>query len=162
MHKKRIIKIDWKGPYGCQEVIDRMKDGGSKRNHWSGNDYGLYQIYGKHILGSKRTLLYIGQAADQTFSARFKQHKKEWIYGERGLKIYLGRIQDGSSKWRKDVDIAEQILIYKYTPNYNSSLKQDYPKLPESTCVRLQHFGKRARLKQIDRAPEDYEYRKKK
>ncbi len=43
-----------------------------------GEDYGLYQIYGKHILCGKDTLLYIGEATEQTFSTRFKQHQ-HWL-----------------------------------------------------------------------------------
>ncbi|OGX27940.1 MAG: hypothetical protein A2787_00495 [Omnitrophica WOR_2 bacterium RIFCSPHIGHO2_01_FULL_48_9] len=146
-----------------------MKDGGSKKNKWSGEDYGLYQIYGRHILAGKNALLYVGQAVQQTFSARFKQHEKDWMRYERGCKIHLGKVKAdpkkdrGSRQWKKDVDIAEAILVYKYTPNYNSSLKQDEPDLKKYSysCVRLIHKGKKKRLKPKDHAPEDYGYKKK-
>lgn len=53
------IRIEWEGPYSLEEVITKMVDGG-KNPDWDGNDYGLYQIYGRHILSGKNTLLYIG------------------------------------------------------------------------------------------------------
>ena len=48
MDKHEII-IEWTGPFDYQEVIDKMKDGGNDPEY-DGNDYGLYKIYGKHIL----------------------------------------------------------------------------------------------------------------
>jgi len=158
----------WEGPYSWLEVVRKMKDGGNKRNGWSGRDYGLYQIYGKHILAGKNTLLYIGQACDQTFSSRFKQHYKDWIYGEPGLKICLGRLEDyccdkdkSWKAWRCDVNLAEAILVYKYVPNYNSCLKQEYPKLPKGHVVSLIHGGVKGKLNKIDKAPMDYRYKQK-
>lgn len=163
-----MITIIWQGPYRCKEAIRKMRDCGSKKDGWAGTDYGLYQIYGSHILSrSKNTLLYIGQTSDQTFSSRMCQHYNDWIYGEPGLKIYLGRIESDTDNkkdklwrnWRRDVNMAEAILVYKYTPNYNSALKQDYPKLRPYTAVKLMHLGKRGRLRKHDRAPKDYVYK---
>ena len=71
------IEITWDGPYCWKEVIDKMNNAGEKLAY-EGNDYGLYQIYGTHILSRKDTLLYVGKATQQTFSARFQQHK-EWL-----------------------------------------------------------------------------------
>ncbi len=158
-----IIKIDWEGPLGLSEVIKEKNDWG-ERPDYAGNDYGLYQIYGIHILCGKNTLLYVGKAIDQTFSQRFKQHKKDWI-GNCKVKIYLGRIEDNATyskiddwkRWKRDVGIAEEIIIYKYTPNYNSSCIGDYPKLFPYRKVKLVHIGNAGCLrKRLDSAPGDY------
>ncbi len=157
-----IINIRWEGPLTLSTVIKEKNDWG-KRPKYAGNDYGLYQIYGRHILCGGNTLLYLGKAVDQTFSARFKQHKKDWI-GNTKVKIYLGRTVvaktysdiDKWKVWKKDVGIAEEIMIYKYTPNYNSSCIGDYPKLPPDTKVRLKHIGNKGSIRKIDNAPSDY------
>jgi len=55
------IQIDWQGPFSVEEVIKKMDDEGASPNY-DGEDYGLYQIYGTHILCGHNTLLYIGKA----------------------------------------------------------------------------------------------------
>ncbi len=156
-----IINIKWEGPLTLSTVVKEKNDWG-KRPEYAGNDYGLYQIYGRHILGGENMLLYLGKAVDQTFAARFKQHKKDWIDSTR-VKIYLGRTMatkaysniDRWKTWKRDVGIAEEIMIYKYTPNYNSSCIGDYPKLRPYKKVRLDHLGNRGRIGRIDNAPSD-------
>lgn len=69
------LPIEWSGPYSRQEVIRDFNDWGTPPD-WDGEDYGLYQIYGRHVLGDRNALLYIGQTTDQTFSARFRQHEE--------------------------------------------------------------------------------------
>jgi hypothetical protein len=160
------IKIDWSGPYRINEVIDTMNDGGSEANGWDGNDYGLYQIYGRHILYEGNALLYIGIATKQTFSQRFSQHK-EWLVDdqdEKDIAIYLGRVydpllhseKDHWKSWEKDIELAEKILIYKYSPNYNSRELTSEPDLSGHENVRLIHAGKSNRLKPVDEAPRDF------
>lgn len=131
---------------------------------YSGRDYGLYQIYGKHILCGSNTLLYVGKAVNQTFAQRFKQHNNEWLGKEMDIKIYLGRTKynraytkkDNWKAWKRDVSIAESIIIYKYSPNYNSACLGDLPKLHPYKQVLLIHAGERHKLKGIDNAPDDY------
>lgn len=145
------INVTWEGPFTGYEVVKRNKDAG-KAPDYDGEDYGLYQIYGRHILGGNDTLLYIGQAVKQTFSERISQHQKWWLREESDVKIYLGRIfhperhskKDDWRSWEKDVDVAEKILIYKYSPNYNSDGVAEKPLLTES--YRLRHSGHRHRL----------------
>jgi len=72
------IKIEWCGPFSPEEVIKKMDDAG-KLPDYGGEDYDLYQIYGKHILCGEDTLLYIGKAVEKTFAIRFRRHKKCWI-----------------------------------------------------------------------------------
>ena len=63
------LSIEWSGPYSITQVRKEFNRGGSPPEY-NGPDYGLYQIYGRHILGGDGTLLYIGKAIQQTFSAR--------------------------------------------------------------------------------------------
>jgi len=164
MKIKEII-INWEGPFKYQEVIGRFYRGGVSKNNYSGEDYGLYQVYGSHILFKEKILLYIGQAKDQTFSNRIYQHYKDWMYGEDGLDIYLGRVEENLQdkkfkKWKSNVDVAEAIIIYKYTPNYNSTLKQEEPKL-NGFRIKVHNRGSKGILKDWDNAPKDYQYKKK-
>ena len=119
------IKIKWEGPFEVEEIIEKMNDEGHPPDY-DGNDYGLYQIYGKHILCGPNTLLYIGKATQQTFSKRFKDHKRWWLDDEEEIQVYVGRVYDSKihsekdnwKSWERDVGLAENILIYKYSPNY--------------------------------------------
>lgn len=160
--EKYEIRITWDGPFNLDYVIERINDIG-KAPDYEGKDYGLYQIYGDHILCGPDALLYIGEATNQSFSGRFKQHKNQWLGKERNIQIYLGRVYDPSrhskldnwDSWKKDIKRAESIIIYKYTPHYNSSKIGDYPKAD----VRITHIGERHNLLEEDNAPEDLEYR---
>ena len=80
----------WDGPYSAEQVVSAMDDAGYPPAY-SGDDYGLYQTYGTHILCGPDTLLYIGRATEQTFSARFRQHQL-WLRNEDPVQVYLGRI----------------------------------------------------------------------
>jgi len=163
---KHEIKINWSGPYGLNKVIETMNDEGIEENGWSGNDYGLYQIYGRHILYGGNALLYVGIATQQTFSQRFSQHEI-WLADdqeEQDIAIYLGRVNDPlrhSKKdrwksWEEDVKLAEKILTYKYSPNYNSKELQSEPDLSLHENMRLTHDGERNRLSAYDEVPRDF------
>ena len=164
--KNYTINIDWEGPLSMQDVITTKNNGGSGSDGWAGCDYGVYQIYGPHILGDNNALLYVGKASDQTFSQRFRQHKKDLLVDENveEIKIYLGRLKDQPqySKennwgiWYRDVDIAESIMIYKYSPHYNSACLTEYPNLYLYDKIVLNHTGSKARLKPEDNAPSDF------
>lgn len=158
------IDIDWVGPLSLSEVVVQMKDAGEPPIY--GNDYGLYQIYGRHILHGRDCLLYVGITTEQTFSDRFKQHET-WLkedQDEEDINIHLGRIydpqkhseKDGWMSWVRDVELAEKILIYKYSPNYNSEGLSVEPDLSPHRSVRLVHAGERGRLKEEDVAPRDF------
>jgi hypothetical protein len=43
------IKIVWDGPCSVKKIIDTLDNGRSSPD-FEGEDYGVYQIYGKHIL----------------------------------------------------------------------------------------------------------------
>ena len=84
------LSIVWQGPYTPEQVVSELNDGGSPPGY-DGGDYGLYQIYGKHVLGDPDALLYIGEATQQTFSGRFTQHQI-WLVHEYPVHIYVGRL----------------------------------------------------------------------
>lgn len=157
------LAVEWSGPHAPQTVLNEFNDGG-KAPEYNGRDYGLYQIYGKHILNGPDTLLYIGKAIQQTFSSRFYSHR-EWLLGEEKISIYLGRIYDTVRHtadpsndwpiWVRDVSIAECILIYKYSPNYNSVSISEVPTLSPYDQVILEHSGQKYRLQPRDVAPDD-------
>lgn len=157
------ITIEWEGPLSVKEVIDEKTDGGISPD-WDGDDYGLYQIYGKHILCGKNTLLYIGKSPDQTFSERIKQHDKDFLRDEEDIEIYLGRVfdperhnrQDDWKTWHEDIDMAERIMLYKYCPNYNSQGIAEKPSFPKYDKVKLVHQGAKNRLQSEDIAPDDF------
>ena len=78
--------------------------------------------------------------------------------------VTLGRVNDPlrySKKdqwkaWERDVKLAEKILIYKYSPNYNSKELTSEPDLGGHISVRLTHTGDANRLKAFDEVPHDF------
>ncbi|MCH8290862.1 hypothetical protein IH992_07175 [Candidatus Poribacteria bacterium] len=157
------IPIEWSGAFSLEEVIAEMTDEGDPPDY-SGEDYGLYQIYGQHILCGADTLLYIGKATNQTFSLRFQQHGREWLHDEADVQIYLGRVYDPKrhsksddwDSWKWDVELAEKILIHKYSPHYNSTSISNPPVLEPFKNIRLIHTSNRHQLEKEDNAPKDW------
>ena len=151
--KTLVINIEWEGPLSVERTINEKTDAGEEPD-WSGNDYGLYQIYGNHILCGKNTLLYIGKAVEQTFSERIGQHYRDFLKKEEDVEIYLGRVfdterhskEDGWQSWYSDIDTAERIVLYKYCPNYNSQGIADKPVFPLYAKIKLIHGGSKNRL----------------
>ena len=110
----RSVRIEWEGPFFLMEVLEL-----DNRN----KDYGLYQIYGHHIIYGVDSLLYIGETG-QTFSERFNEHTV-WLKEEDGVFIHVGRIasEDYDEQVRKD---AEALTINWHSPAYNSSNIETY------------------------------------
>ena len=156
------IKLEWEGPLTLEQVIMGKTDGGNIFNNWEGKDYGLYQIYGRHILYKQNALLYVGIATERTFSQRFREHEK-WLLDDQDkqdIRIFIGRIYNSDKltvrTWKRDIKLAEKILIHKYSPNYNSKELSEEPNLHPYEKIRLIHIGKRNRLKKEDTAPKDF------
>jgi hypothetical protein len=157
------IRIEWEGPLNVDQVIENKTDEGLAP-YYEGNDYGVYQIYGKHILCGSDTLLYVGKTTEAGFSRRFATHKRQFLDNEEEIEVYLGRIDDQKKyshkdnwkSWEKDVDLAEKIIIYKYSPNYNSRNISDSPSLQGFAKVYLLQEGKKNRLDAKDVAPDDF------
>ena len=157
------LTVEWVGPNQLDAILKGFNDGGMPPLY-DGHDYGLYQIYGRHILAGSDTLLYIGEATRQTFSSRFSTHMS-WLANEEEITVYLGRIYDRQrhlpknewAVWARDVQIAECLLIYKYAPNYNSDSIAEPPSLKPYERVILNHSGQRHRLHPKDVGPDDWE-----
>lgn len=121
----RSVRVEWEGPFSIEEVL-KLND--------QNDDYGLYQIYGRHIIFGANSLLYIGKAEGLTFSQRFNQHCLEWLLEEEGVSIRVGRIASKDyaydppdwSDWRKVLRDAEALTIYWHSPPYNSSNIETY------------------------------------
>lgn len=155
------LNITWTGPFTPEHVVAQFNDEGAPPTY-DGEDYGLYQVYGRHILGDEDALLYVGRATDQTFAGRFRKHR-DWLRYEWPVRVYLGRVYDPErhktqqpSRWREDVCIAECALIYKYSPHYNSASVSEEPSLGCYETVRLIHGGDRSRLQEHDVFPADW------
>jgi len=156
------IVIEWEGPLTVDEVIDNKNDEGIEPE-CDGKDYGLYKIYGRHLLYGYDALLYIGKNTDETFSERFRTDHKKWLKDEKDIKVFIGRVDDPKKhtkddeweSWKRDIDMAESILIYKYSPNYNSYKISKKPTLSPSK-ITLIHNGARYRLEERDEAPEHF------
>ncbi|HXA15584.1 MAG TPA: hypothetical protein VN380_01225 [Thermoanaerobaculia bacterium] len=156
------LMVIWSGPFTRESVISGFTDGG-RSPEYDGEDYGLYQIYGKHILCGSDTLLYIGQATEQTFSRRFRQHER-WLAYEEDISVYLGRVYDPNRHtavdnfkgWAVDVRLAECLLIYKYSPNYNAVAISGPPPLGNFERIDILHEGERHKLHPRDSAPVDW------
>lgn len=60
----------------------------------------------------------------------------------RDLRIYVGRVfdtekhskEDNWVSWVEDIETSEKILIYKYSPNYNTKNIYEKPVLPQKKC----------------------------
>ena len=121
----RSVRVEWEGPFCLDYVIDELN---------GKDDYGLYQIYGTHIVYGASSLLYIGKAEGLTFSQRFSQHRSEWLSEEEGVSIRIGRIVSDDHAydppdwpdWRKVLRDAEALTIYWHSPAYNSSNVETY------------------------------------
>jgi hypothetical protein len=111
-----IIRIKWDGPYSLKEVCDFSDD----------KDLGgIYQVYGIHQLFGTDTLLYIGKASGKFKQRVPKEDKGTWIdWDSLELKFYLGRfggeVSTSRENWLQQIDSAEKILIYEFTPPYNA------------------------------------------
>lgn len=116
------IEIEW-------EELTSATDIASKTGP---NDYGIYQIYGKHPVHGY-TLLYVGKAEEQTFATRLKQHEY-WLKHEEQPRIYVGRLDprcykqepDTWSDWSEKLSWSEALTIYWHSPPYNSHYIKAY------------------------------------
>ena len=71
---RMLLHLLWSGPYSVEEALQALND--------EGLDYGVYQIYGTHLVYGTDVLLYVGKAEQQTFRSRLTQHAAEWMRAE--------------------------------------------------------------------------------
>lgn len=62
MIRVEVIQLKWEGPF-------RIEDLRSLNNYET--DYGIYQIYGNHLVYGENVLLYIGYILDKQISRLF-------------------------------------------------------------------------------------------
>jgi hypothetical protein len=109
------IHIEWDGSFTLKQV----------RESKTPIDYGLYQVYGHHPIYGSDVLLYIGQAAKQTFSKRVASEGRWHDNRDAGhLKFYLGRLRGKQTppkpEWQRQIDLAERLLIMTLSPANNT------------------------------------------
>ena len=133
----RIVRIKWQGPYDLADALTLNDEE---------EDYGVYQVYGEHVVFGDDTLLYIGIAREQTFGRRLSQH--DWL--EEDNEILVGRIAESDYKhdypdwsdWHELLGDVEALEIFWHSPPYNSKHLRDYHRRP----LILINEGERMRL----------------
>jgi len=147
--QNHLIRIIWHGPF----KVDDVRSG----NNEYANKFGLYQIYGDHIVSGHGTLLYIGRTGSKdevrTFKTRLEEHYKLWLNYINETSVYLGIISD--EDWLPDSDskngvtetlkIAETFSIWWHSPPYNSHHLNDFY-LGDLTGVHIQNWKNPGRL----------------
>ncbi|MXY10399.1 MAG: hypothetical protein F4Z00_00190 [Acidimicrobiaceae bacterium] len=125
-HEPTRIHLLWRGPHTFGDVLEMVGK----------TDFGIYQVYGPHPASGTDSLLYIGQANDQTFGERFTNHdRREWSPDPWGdntmlLRFFTGRVhltqheQDRGAiddeLWGTYIDMAERLLICVHAPHWNA------------------------------------------
>jgi len=111
------MRVDWDGPFSLSEARELNNE----------TDRGLYQIYVHHPVYGPGVLSYIGLTCDQTFSAEIVA--KDWGGASendpKNVQVYVGRLKYDvppiQNEWKRDVRIAERLLIHAHGPGYNST-----------------------------------------
>ncbi len=136
----RIVRVNWDGPFSVEEVL---------KMHNEETDYGVYQIYGRHVVFGAGSLLYVGMAEEQTFATRFGQHQQQWLKQELDVTVHVGRLNEEDyhtdsawKDWRTKVHDVEALTIYWHSPPYNSKNIGGYYRDP----LHVQNWGRRGAL----------------
>ena len=123
------VMVEWDGPRSIDEVFELDDED---------QDFGIYQIYGTHIIFGKKALLYIGQTykreTARTFSQRFYEHVG-WLREEEDVSIHVGRIVKVDQTLKRDISAhdlrkiikdTEALTIKWHSPPYNSANIETY------------------------------------
>lgn len=134
MSKLTKIEICWYGPLTIEEIKRDFNN--------QDKDYGLYQVYGTHNISGPNSLLYIGQATEQTFASRLSQHQNDWLESEYSkVQLYIGQLGGienvDDNEWGQLIDKAERLLIYHCAPPYNSSGLNEYGDIHDTIVINL-------------------------
>ena len=150
------IHLLWKGPHTFQDVLQMDCD----------TDFGIYQVYGAHPVSGTDSLLYIGKANDQNFSARFTNpDRQEWgpddaSWGDNTalLRFFTARVHPTQRQrdrgaiddelWGTYIDTAEKLMISAHAPHWNaqsvSGIKPEHTHVYDNCHVL--NWGTRASL----------------
>ena len=122
----RVVRIEWEGPFTIDQVLE-LND--------KSKDFGLYQIYGRHVIFGLGSLLYIGKTED-TFSKRVKGNyadwkpRTPWYQEDREVSVRIGhlhcegyegfmRLQKDDPDFSKLLRHVEDFQIFCHSPPYN-------------------------------------------
>ena len=130
----QTVRVEWEGPLTVDEVLELRN-----RNR----DFGLYQIYGRHIIFGLNSLLYVG-STNKTFSQRLRNGHVGWLADEESVFLHIGRInrEDYEVDRREVIKDTEALTIYWHSPPYNSSNIGTY----KGQRLRVVNIGKRGSL----------------
>jgi hypothetical protein len=137
----RRVRVHWTGPLNLEQM---------SRFDWTNdNSFGLYQVYGHHVVFGQGSLLYIGMARDQPFATRFAQHAS-WLADEQSISIHLGilapedYLQESPNwpDWKGLLADVEALTIHFHSPPLNARNISSY----RGQSLLVQNWGNRARL----------------
>ena len=126
----RVVRIEWEGPF-CLDEVKKLDD--------EYVAFGLYQIYGRHIIFGADSLLYIGKTED-TFSKRVKGNYAGWKLGtpwyqdDNEVSVRVGRLNNyqqgfnyqGKSDFSQLLKDVEDFQIFSHSPPYNGTSISSY------------------------------------
>ena len=128
-----LIYIHWDGPFSLKQV----------EQFTAGTDFGIYQIYGDHVVYGQNVLLYIGMAAWQEFGQRIPQHQWHLDSTLGAVQVYRGRLAGdmtpSAEMWNDLIGIAERLLIYAHYPAYNT--QKDFGSDPSFQKIHIVNLG---------------------
>lgn len=141
MTSPRLVRIEWDKAQSLDEALSS--------NLTTTEDYGLYQVYGNHVVFGPSSLLYVGRNTEQTFKNRLDQHRY-WLKHEQDVSIRVGRIRKGDFEhdaaewkdWTELVKDVEALTIFWHSPPYNSSGITRY----KGGKLHVQNWAHRGRL----------------
>jgi hypothetical protein len=114
----KTIFIDWEGPF----TLDELEELDDPRI-----DYGLYQVYGSHLLYGEEVLLYLGATGgERTFGNRLAEEQSYWEAEEdfQPLIFYVGRfmgvVTPSHGVWEEEMDLALRLLVFAHAPVFNA------------------------------------------
>lgn len=130
---EKTIHFKWSGPFSLKNL---------KILNNTTNDYGIYHIYGTHVIYGQNVLLYIGKAQEQTFFTRINQEDWQDDQDPMKIEIYTGRIigknTTDDKEWGKQIDLCEKLLIYSHAPAYNA---HNINSIPEQKLENIRIFN---------------------
>ena len=128
-----LIYIHWDGPFSLKQV----------EQFTAGTDFGIYQIYGDHVVYGRDVLLYIGINYEREFSRRIPEHSWALAKNLGTVRVYRGRLAGDVTPtdqfWNKQIKLAERLLIYAHYPAHNTD--KDFGRDPAIQNIHVVNLG---------------------